>query len=300
MKRSVLLDLLRILAVAAVVLVHIFQMLDHTWGEKFGFPDFYFVSLGGIGVTVLVIISGITLGLRYAGSDVIYLDFIKKRIFHIYPTYYVILIGGIIAYFVREYYGFGPNPDLSLIDIPLSLTATYVFFGLWGGPFVGASWFLGLIISLYLIFPVLVAWFRKKPHLTLLVLLIVSTATRFLLGRYDLLPLRSLDWFFLSRVFEFGLGIYLAIMFPKDFWFILNGNNVVETVSAYLGKISFPFYLAHGPIRHTVKHLKHYSFSTAEWLSVFLLMTLIASIIVFEFDQRIMVPQINMRFLRRE
>ncbi len=92
----------------------------------------------------------------------------------------------------------------------LTLTGTYAFAGRWGGPFLNTSWFIGLIFVLYLVFPWLSRAISARPALTMAALLALSLASRALLGRYGWLPGRPLDWFPPCRVFEFGLGIWLA------------------------------------------------------------------------------------------
>lgn len=293
MKRSVLLDVLRILSVGAVITGHILQEFDHPWGNKFGIPGFYYVSMGGLAVTVLIIISGIVLGLRYTIENIRYWNFFKKRILRIYPIYYLVLIGGILTYVIRDVAGAGPGGDLSLWDIPLALTGTYAFFGRWGGPFIGTSWFLGLIMTLYLAFPLLEDWLEKNPRQTLAILLIISVGSRFILGKVYLLPPRSHDWFLLCRIFEFGLGIYLAKNLPKDFWYVLNGEDRLDWFINYLGELSFPLFLAHWPIFHTIKHLRFSINSTPVWISVFLLVSLAASVIIHLIDKRLISPVIR-------
>ena len=294
MKRSVMLDLIRTIAVAAVVIVHILQELDNPLGGKFGIPGFYRVSAGGAAVTVLLIISGVVLTLRYQDSNKDYLGFLKKRFLRLYPAYYLILLGGILAYILRGRYGYGPHPELTLFDLPLSLTSTYAFFGKWGGPFVGTSWFLGLIMSLYAVYPFIEPNLRRRPRVVLFYLLGISVISRLMFGYFKLLPiLRPLDWLLLCRVFEFCLGMYLAIVVPADFWNLLNVNQKVERLSTYLGEMSFPLFLVHWPIFHTVKHLREYSVSTPAWIGLFLITSILASIIILEIDRRIFSPYLR-------
>lgn len=293
MKRSVLLDILRAFSVIAVVLGHVLQEFDHPWGNKFGIPNFYYVSMGGVAVTVLIIISGIVLGLRYTSDNIRYWDFIKKRILRIYPVYYLILAGAILAYVYRDHLGLGPGGDLSFWDIPLALTGTYAIFGRWGGPFVGTSWFLCIIMSLYLAYPFLVRGFEKKPRQTLAILFAVSVGSRFLLGQVPLLPLRPHDWFLLCRIFEFGLGIYLARTLPEKTWYVLNRNDNLDRFFNYLGELSFPLFLAHWPIFHTVKHMRSFGYSDEVWVSTFIVVSLVASMILLVIDKRLISPYLK-------
>lgn len=177
MSRSVLLDFIRTLAVAGVAGVHILQAQGSHFGESFGVPGFYFVSIGGVAVTILLVLSGLVLGLRYTKFTKLqsnYFSFLKKRCLRLYPSYYLILIIGVIFYAIRRIYGWSPNEPLTWIDIPLSLSATYAFVDRWGGSLVPTSWFLGLIVSLYLLYPWIAPRFRNRPHSSLFILLIIS------------------------------------------------------------------------------------------------------------------------------
>ncbi|MCJ7735663.1 MAG: hypothetical protein MUP11_14080, partial [Anaerolineales bacterium] len=241
---------------------------------------------------------GIVLGLKYSSEEIDYGTFLKKRILHIYPIYYLILIAGILLFLGRTHYGFGSRGDLSFLDIPLALTGTYAFLGRWGGPFIGTSWFLGIIMSLYLVFPWLVGWIEKKPYLTLFILFIVSVSSRYLLGKVSILPLRSHDWFLLCRIFEFGLGITLAKRLPEKFWDIFNVHKSVDHIITYLGELSFPMFLVHWPIFHTLKHLRAYGVPAPVWLSIFMILSIETSIILLAIDKQILSPYIS-RYLNK-
>jgi peptidoglycan/LPS O-acetylase OafA/YrhL len=138
--------------------------------------------------------------------------------------------------------------------------------GLWGGPYNPPSWFIALIISMYALFPML-AWFIKRsPHLTLIALLMISVLSRWYVGQYGLpllpdslldqvegwlyrlygfMPGRPGDWFPPARVFEFGLGIWLALVVPASFWqkFNLSSGKAI----AFFSDLSFPLFLIHYP-----------------------------------------------------
>jgi peptidoglycan/LPS O-acetylase OafA/YrhL len=287
MSRSVLLDFIRILSVGTVAGVHILQIKRSPLGEPFGVPGFYFVSIGGVAVTVLLILSGLVLGLKYKKMQISYLSFLKKRCFRLYPSYYLILVIGVILYAVRSIYDLPPNEQLTWSDIPFSLSATYAFVGRWGGSLVPTSWFLGLIVSLYALYPLIAPRFLNRPHSSLFILLIVSLVSRLVLGRFNISFERPLDWFPLCRIFEFAFGIYLARIIHPTFWTLLNGNESVTRVTSYMAALSFPFYLVHSPVLDTVQHLP---IPDTLWISLFLLISGIVSVIVLEIDNKVFAP----------
>ena len=294
MNRSVTLDLVRFFAVGAIVSVHVLQTIGGRFSGFFGVQGLYYVSIGGAAVTVLIVLSGLVIRLQYRVQLTSYWSFLLKRFLRLYPSYYLILAIGLAAYFLRGFFGVEPHAALTLMDIPLSFSAMYAFVGQWGGPFVGTSWFLGVIVSLYALFPFIEPLFHRKPHTTLIILLVVSVSFRLLLGQFDLLPRRPLDWFPLSRVFEFGLGIYLAGIIPTRFWKLLNGKRTIGRTSLYISELSFPLFLVHWPILHTLKHVPVPDFA---WIILFLVVSIAVSACILEIDRRIFTPFIHNKII---
>jgi peptidoglycan/LPS O-acetylase OafA/YrhL len=85
MNRSILLDSLRILAILLVFIAHAGQLLDHASGDFFGWKNLYFVSLGGVGVTIFLLLSGILAGLSDPSRQESYLTYLLKKARRIYP-----------------------------------------------------------------------------------------------------------------------------------------------------------------------------------------------------------------------
>jgi peptidoglycan/LPS O-acetylase OafA/YrhL len=70
MNRSILLDILRIFAIALVFVAHFGQLVDTSAGDFFGLKNFYYVSLGGVGVSLFLVLSGLLAGLKGSSSKV--------------------------------------------------------------------------------------------------------------------------------------------------------------------------------------------------------------------------------------
>jgi len=289
LQRYILLDLIRFLALLGVVAVHLFQVFDNPLGGFFGLKNFYYVSIGGLSVTIFIILSGLVLELTYQNRDIGYIEFVRKRIFRLYPIYYLALLLGIITYAIQLYYGVLPDVyrNIGPFDVLFSLAAFYPFVGKWGGPFVPTSWFIGLIVGLYFLYPVIAATIRKRPHITILTLLVISAATRFFVGNYHLLPTRPLDWFPLCRVFEFGFGIYLAHIVNKEQWKMLNGTGRMQSVIMFCGAISFPLFLVHRNILDIIKYLPDLGIGPTLWVPLFFVLSLWISWLFLRFDHKI-------------
>ncbi len=288
-----MLDLARAGAIALLLVSHISETIGSSLGRFFGIPWFYPVSPGGVAVTIFLIVSGIVLELRYGGGNFRYFDFLLKRCLRIYPVYYIALFIGLSVYVYSAYRqtdtihslfsGLGPS------DLILSVTGFYAFAGKWGGPFIGASWFVGLIIIMYTIYPILSRAIAKSPHTTIAVLLVISALSRILLGRYFwlLLPKRPIDWFPLCRVFEFSLGIYAAHVLRPSMWSALNSAKRTSVLIAFVSRISFPLFLIHHPLCFMIPSLIQFGVHQSLAIFVFLLTSFLLSWLALGVDQHI-------------
>lgn len=107
-------------------------------------------------------------------------------------------------------------------------------------------WFIGLIVSLYLLYPLLLYALKKYPNTSLVSFFFISLASRYIMYymyyRYNF-PMfgGGWDWFPLYRIFNFALGIYLIRkgLFPKAI-----SNRIIIFLSA----MSFYVYLLQYPI----------------------------------------------------
>lgn len=233
MARLLIFDLLRIIAIALVVIAHIAQTLSIPILNGFyGIPNFYFVSLGGMGVTILLVVSGVVLRLNHP-SVTDYKDFIIKRLYRIYPAYWCSLILILLIYAVAS-----RMPRLAPKDLVLSITGMYAFVGEWGGPINGVSWFIGLIVILYLMYPFIMPLIEKHGYIALFALLVISVWSRWFFGHE---AGRLTDWFPLCRVFEFGLGIFIVGrgLYPKTLT-TLKAIYILSSLSFYVFLIHFP------------------------------------------------------------
>jgi peptidoglycan/LPS O-acetylase OafA/YrhL len=135
--RFVTLDIFRSFGIALVVAAHIAQEVRSPIGGFFGIPGFYWVSLGGVGVTIFLVLSGLSLELRYGRTKLNIKYFFVKRILRIYPVYWTCLILGISIYLLNNYQSKGSFlsswSGLHPYDFFLTTTGFYAFVGQWGG-----------------------------------------------------------------------------------------------------------------------------------------------------------------------
>ncbi|MFC3852544.1 acyltransferase family protein [Salinispirillum marinum] len=270
MTRSLLLDVFRIGAITLVFMAHFGQLLDAPLGDFFGIKNFYYVSLGGIGVTLFLVLSGLLAGLTDAPKRLSYGAYLLKKARRIYPLYWLTLPLSILGYWLSGWLLEGDGPALfpngAGVDVLGSVTGFYAWWGMWGGPYNPPSWFIGLILSMYAVFPLLAFCMKRRPHLTLGILFLVSVLSRWYVGQYGLpwlssswlddvegwvyrqfgfMPARPGDWFPLCRVFEFGAGMWLAMTLKPTVWSCLNVGS--GRLVAFFSDLAFPMFLLHYP-----------------------------------------------------
>lgn len=289
--RYIGLDLVRCFAVTLLLIAHIGQTIHSPIGDFFGIPHFYYVSLGGLAVTIFLILSGSVLELQYGRKDSDYLHFLLKRILRIYPVYYLSLLFGIAIYLLQSYLDtghiFASFSKLGMLDIFLSITGGYAFMGRWSGPFVGTSWFISLIITMYFFYPYLSHEIRKHPAISICILFLISTLSRLILGTYEVLPTRPLDWFPLCRIFEFSLGIYLVVILPKKPFEFLESSRRFGLVVAFLSTLSFPLFLVHYPILFIISYLTRHGVNLILSICCYISISIILSWIILAIDNRL-------------
>lgn len=306
--RSLILDLIRILAISLVAFAHIFQSVGNkTYGGFFGWPGFYYVSWGGVGVTIFIVLSGFLLEIKQQNANLNFKKYIQDKFLRIYPTYWIALAFSLPIYLLNVWYTTGNafSPAYwAPLDIICSLLGICVFLGRWGGVFMDTAWYIGLIMSLYFVFPVASKYYKSSPILFLLLTLVLSISSRLWFGYLPFIPSRSQDWFLVSRLFEFTFGIHLAansdhqllkkILTPKS-----------STIVIWLSEISFPFFLIHHPLLFIIPHLHKITFQHpfTSSVAIYLCVCLFVSYIILEvtklFEQALNKKMENTKMLKQ-
>lgn len=230
--RLMFLDIMRILAISFVVLTHISKTLHSYYFVLI--PNIYDFGIGMFGVILFIITSGAVLEYNYGSMEWRQIPrFLLKRIKRIYPIYWVSLALGLMV-----------KPILlksNFIDILSQFSGFNAFTGKWGGPINTVGWFIGLIICLYALFPLLSHLCKKNPEIFIAFSLFVSLSSRFYFSisgdKTD-----AVRWFPLCALFEFSLGIYIIKreLYPK----LVNNSKTIS----WLSDLTFYVFLIHYPI----------------------------------------------------
>lgn len=238
-ERLLLFDLLRIVAIIFVVIWHISTTYKI---PPFNFTKTYLgmfnLDIGSTGVSIFIFISGALLQYTYkdtkSWSDL--LIFYKKRLLRIYPILWVSMVMIII---VQKW----ALVSFSSFEILFSFTGLSILFHVNGIE----SWFISVIVVLYICFPFISYCIRKKPYFSIISIIALSLGLRFALYTLffngDPWLSGSYHWFPLSSMFEFGLGIFIVRqnLFPK----IYHKSNIITLLS----ELTFPIFLVHGIVK---------------------------------------------------
>ena len=226
-------------------------------------------------------------------------QFLVERCLRIYPVYYLSLLVGIPFFILRSYYYTGDAlsgfSKLDLGDITLSITGFYAYAGKWGGPFVETSWFIGLIMTMYLFFIFLSPTIEKYPFISIGSLLLTSIISRIVVSRTGCLPVRPMDWFPLYKVFEFSLGIYLAKVLPRNIWLITGPLKRLTSSILVLSELSLPLFLVHQPLLPRIHYLMIKGLSPFLASAAFLSVSLIASWAAFTVNKKILASFLSIK-----
>ncbi len=265
--RFVILDIIRTFAIGLVIFSHATQT-----GIRIGIPHFYYVSIGGVGVSIFLILSGFVLELNYGKKEISYWSFIKRRLIRIYSVYVLAYLVAVIIELIRR-------PELvekipsHLSHFTCGITGFCAFVGMWGESFLTKGWFIGLIVSLYFFYPLIAPLIRKHPYIAMTTILAVSVVTRLLVGqiepewwRLGLFTSRMTDWVPLARLFELGLGVYLVHIIPRGWLKIADHNPWIGRVFAFTGAISLEMYVIHQPLLFIIGRLEQMGY--ARWMGM--------------------------------
>jgi len=237
--RLLFFDILRIGSVAMIVFAHIATVKNWVLFTALIFNIIY-LNVAIFGVYLLIFVSGAVL--EYSHPKLSSLDevseFYVKRLFRIYPAFWMSLIIGLIIV---------PK----LITLPLfNLLLEFIGFtswaGQWGGQINAVGWFIGLIIVLYFLFPFLSASIKKYPYRMFFMIAFAEVFLRYFFNVYTfgILTVYTFGiltdrWFPVCNFLEFGLGIWVVQQnfYPK--W--THENRWIS----FLTELSFYIFLIH-------------------------------------------------------
>jgi len=217
-KRIFWLDFIKVLAMFSILTVHFNAAVSYMFTLSYKvLPNFILggVYLGDFGVTLFFIASGAGFVLSVRGELRVG-DYYLKRFRAIYPMFW---IAWIVVFFMTAFMN-GFFPEFSLLSLFLTLSGMDGYSMTLGGPggyYYLGEWFLGCIILIYIVAPLIYYFFKKSPVVTFISACVLSA-----LCDTPFVPtLFYSNIWVIKRIPEFIFGmllVYLSRRFEKTFY----------------------------------------------------------------------------------
>ena len=207
------LDWIRAIAAILIVVTH--------FNNPYLEPTRFFVNrpfgiyIGGLGVSLFLIISGAALMYNYGDRESLDLrTFYTKRAKTLYPMFWVAFVVANILLFIRNNgYIFVPRHKITAIFSLFGMDGYAAAFGV-GTFYVLGEWFLGFIILFYIVFPLLRVGVNKMPIATLCIVLALYAATVAFFTFYQI-PRVPSDILLTTRLPELVFGMIFVKFIKK-------------------------------------------------------------------------------------
>lgn len=271
------LDWIRAIAAILIVVTH--------FNNPYLEPTRFFINrpfgiyIGGLGVSLFLIISGAALMYNYGDRESLDLrTFYTKRAKTLYPMFWVAFVVANILLFIRNNgYIFVPRHKITAIFSLFGMDGYASAFGV-GTFYVLGEWFLGFIILFYIVFPLLRVGVNKMPIATVCIVLALYAATVAFFMFYQI-PRVPSDILLTTRLPELVFGmifvkfikkvphwlaaISFVILALQQLTHILKGNIAVTIVGifaflllSYIGELVKSF----KPLSACTKFISAYSY----------------------------------------
>lgn len=210
------LDFVRAISMFIIVIFHFNCTLAPHNVYNGNIPIFFYDYINGnagqLGVSLFFILSGASLMYNYQDSINIK-EYFYKRWKGIFPMFYIAWIIGFIFYFVRYR---TVNPFLVPRE-PWTIILTILgmdgyFADVIPNYYILGEWFLGCIILLYVLFPILL-WIYKKIGIDKL--LLISVIFYIMIVYLYNESIFSVDKLFLTRILDIVFGMFFIIKLKK-------------------------------------------------------------------------------------
>lgn len=217
-KRYIGLDIFRLMAVIAILLLHTTNHLYADYG-----PLRPFARMGAVFMTAFFMLSGFSLFVNHASENAITLpnlkSYFKKRFIGILPMYYMVYVLFVLFYFCAS--KIFSTLDYSLTDelilAPVEILGIQSnFHSLYDYSHNGMTWFISCLLMCYLVYPLLQEVAKqlsnKAKFRIILLLSLILIYAPIVQDMFQTAFLYTNPFF---RILEFSIGVFLASMKPR-------------------------------------------------------------------------------------
>lgn len=217
-------DYLKGFSILTIILMHLLQGYIKTLPSTILTAS----SIGGTGVHVFFLCSGIGLYYSYLKHEISFKQFIRKRFLKIYVPYIIIIFISFLLPWMYE----GNDRVTALLS---HVFLFKMFIPKYEMSFGTQLWFISTIIQLYLLFiPMCLFKNRlKNTRIFLEIFLAISMFWWIFTFIFDLSSIRIWNSFCLQYVWEFALGMCVAERLAKGK--IIEMNNMILAMVAIVG-----------------------------------------------------------------
>lgn len=210
-KRIEMIDYLKGYSILTIVLMHIIQ------GYIQASPSFLFklASIGGAGVHVFFLCSGIGLYISYLKHKTSYIEFLKYRFLKIYIPYILVIF---VSFFIPWLYSGSDR-----IQAMISHVFLYkMFIQKYEASFGCQFWFVSTIFQLYLLFIPMCKLKNKlnRSYIFFAIFFLISIFWWILVYLLGMSDVRIWNSFCFQYIWEFALGMCIGE-------YLLNGNAII-------------------------------------------------------------------------
>ena len=197
-------DFLKGYAIFTIVMFHL--MLGQVNGI-FGTA----INFGGAGVHVFILCSGFGLYLSHMRKKLSYGQFMKRRILRVHLPFVLVVLLTVLI----------PWNKFSLGAFLSNIFFYKMFFENWNCAYGGQMWFVSMIVQMYLLFPILAKVLDRQASngggqvSILLCSLLISLTWATIVALLGKTQLRIWNSFCLQYLWEFVLGMWLALIYSK-------------------------------------------------------------------------------------
>ena len=153
--------------------------LQYIQNTPLNFLIAFFSFLGHYGVSAFILISGYGLTLSYKNKEVSYFSFLKKRILKIYPTFLLAVLTWVLCVLFT-------TDNINYTELIKEVFYKLTFFSVFSEKYFfalrGPWWFFGLIVQLYIAFPLIISTLKNKKKYIFILLLLSCITYRFVVG----------------------------------------------------------------------------------------------------------------------